>query len=71
MKPLCIGCGKHPSDLAEYRDAVTEDIGAFDDEDDYVRREEGTYNPKNGHFLCTPCYIEAGAPGSLIAWVAP
>jgi hypothetical protein len=27
-----------------------------------VREEEGTYNPANGHFLCTHCYIAAGMP---------
>ena len=59
MIPLCTGCNKTPSQIDEYVDA------ALDDEttpDAYVRSEEGTYNPANGHFLCTDCYINAGMP---------
>jgi hypothetical protein len=29
---------------------------------DYVRREEGTFNRENGHFLCDRCYISHGMP---------
>ena len=68
--PLCIGCNKHPEDLAEY---VA--MGRVEDmtPDDFVREEEGTYNPKNGHFLCTTCYIKAGEPSRPYPrrWVAP
>lgn len=39
--------------------------------DQYVRTEEGTYNPANGHFVCTPCYIEIGMPSSPTGWIAP
>lgn len=39
--------------------------------DDYVWQEEGTLNPKNGHFLCTTCYIAAGMPSSSQGWKAP
>lgn len=28
----------------------------------FVVAEEGTYNPENGHFLCTSCYIREGMP---------
>lgn len=38
---------------------------------EYLRYEEGTYNHENGHFLCTPCYIEAGMPSSPRGWRAP
>lgn len=68
MRPLCTGCNKHPDQITEYIAA------AFDEEctpDEYVRNEEGTYNTKNGHFLCTACYIEAGQPSSPNGWVAP
>lgn len=33
--------------------------------------EEGTYNKKNGHFVCTECYIEMGMPSSPTGWIAP
>jgi hypothetical protein len=65
-RPLCIGCGKHPTDLSEYIDS---EDGQHPD--DYVRREEGTYNHENGHFLCTDCYTRFGMPWSATGWVAP
>ena len=37
----------------------------------YVRNEEGTLNPTNGHFLCDSCYIKAGQPSSPTGWVCP
>jgi hypothetical protein len=39
--------------------------------DEYVRDEEGTYNPANGHFLCDECYIKAGQPSSPRGWRCP
>jgi hypothetical protein len=36
-----------------------------------VREQEGTFNPRNGHFLCTDCYIKAGMPSSPVGWHAP
>ena len=68
MKPLCIGCGKHPDELEEYVEIAKEE-GMTPDE--FVRKEEGTYNRENGHFLCTPCYAKAGMPSSPRGWVAP
>lgn len=68
MKPLCIGCNKHPEQIEEYVEiAVVEDMTP----DAYVCSEEGTYNRENGHFLCTDCYIAAGMPSSERGWVAP
>lgn len=67
-KPFCIGCKKTPEELDEYISAA-EDMDMNVDE--FVRREEGTYNPDNGHFLCTPCYIQAGCPTSPQGWKAP
>jgi hypothetical protein len=66
--PMCVGCGKKPSELREYVD-MAEEEGMTPDE--YVRREEGTYNRENGHFLCTPCYVKAGQPSSPRGWRAP
>lgn len=69
MKPICIGCHKTPKELPEYHQEFT---GApIDDPVAYVKEEEGTYNPNNGHFLCTECYIKAGMPTSPHGWVAP
>ena len=66
--PICIGCGKHPAEIDEYSDIeIRENMTA----DEFVRREEGTYNRKNGHFLCTLCYYDAGMPSSPKGWVAP
>lgn len=59
MKPMCLECGKAPSGLTEYVTAAREyEITP----DEYVRREEGTYNPQTGFFWCTECYIKIGMP---------
>ena len=55
MKDIrCIDCGKTPGELAEYIEAA-EAEGVTPES--YVEQEEGTYNPGNGHFLCTADYI--------------
>ena len=59
--PVCKGCSKHPAQIQEYVDAAkAEGISP----DEFVRHNEGTYNKKNGHFLCTDCYISYG-------WICP
>ena len=59
MTPLCIGCNKTPDQISEY-------VNMGEEEDmtpeEFVRKEEGTYNKANGHFWCTACYIDAGQP---------
>ena len=67
MTPICIGCNKKPSELEEYIECC--DIG--ETPDDYVRKEEGTYNRLNGHFVCSMCYIKIGCPSSPTGWRAP
>lgn len=65
---VCIGCKAMPSELHEYSpEATGEDMSA----EDYVWQEEGTLNTRNGHFLCTKCYIGAGMPSSPTGWKAP
>lgn len=59
FEPICIGCQKHPDHIGEYIDAAAEEEVT---PAEYVRMGEGTYNPRNGHFLCTSCYIKAGQP---------
>jgi hypothetical protein len=66
-EPICIGCDKHPDQLSCYLScAEAEDLSP----DDYVRKEEGTFNPDNGHFLCDNCYISAGMPTAPGGWIA-
>lgn len=62
---ICIGCGGGPELYAQF----AEEAGVTAEE--YVRNEEGTYNPTNGHFLCDPCYVAAGMPSAPGGWKAP
>lgn len=66
---LCTGCGKHPSEIDEYKDMAQ--VNNMESPDEYCWQEEGTLNRENGHFLCTSCYIRAGMPSSPRGWVAP
>lgn len=68
VSPLCVGCRKYAGELEEYIG-----MGKIEEmtPDEFVRSEEGTYNPQSGHFLCTKCYIEAGMPSSRHGWCAP
>jgi hypothetical protein len=68
MKPICIGCKKHPEQIEEYVEVAAEEEMT---PDAYVASEEGTYNRDTGHFLCTDCYVAAGMPSSPGGWVAP
>ena len=63
MNPICVGCNKPPSEIDEYEDFY-EDEG-YESAASYVKENEGTYNPKNGHFWCTECYANAGMPLGL------
>jgi hypothetical protein len=71
MIPICTGCNKTADEIPEYIEAAAD---AEMTVEQYVREEEGTYNPSNGHFLCTSCYINAGMPASKPGqpgWIAP
>jgi hypothetical protein len=66
----CNGCKKEPEELPEYvLHAQYEGMTPTE----YVIEEEGTYNPENGHFLCTACYMKAGSPSMPFPyrWIAP
>ncbi len=59
MDIKCKVCGKHPNDIKDYtyyarREKVTNE--------QYVKENEGTYNPKTGLFYCDACYIKSGLP---------
>lgn len=65
----CVGCGKTPDELLEYREmAAVENTTPLA----YVQREEGTYNPHDGAFACTECYLAMGAPSQRAPnrWIA-
>jgi hypothetical protein len=68
---MCIGCGKSPDQLDEYVEPAADQPDDYRDAADYCWQEEGTLNRENGHFLCTVCYVEAGAPSSPHGWTAP
>jgi hypothetical protein len=68
--PVCIGCNKPANEIDEYIEAAKESEMSIEQ---YVREQEGTYNPENGHFACTDCYIKMGMPSKPAPnrWVAP
>ncbi len=68
IKPICVDCKKTPDQLPEFVSLANEE-GITPD--DYVRREEGTYNRANGHFTCTDCYMKRGCPTRPNGWKAP
>lgn len=54
----CIGCGKRPEEIAEYK--YNEEQM---DPTAYVIMEEGTFNKhEKNKFYCTECFIKAGMP---------
>jgi len=55
----CKGCGKQPHQISEYCDAAKIEMML---PDDFVAREEGTYNSSTKLFWCTGCYVKAGTP---------
>ncbi len=59
MKLICQGCGKSPEELVEYVEMAKEEGGT---PSEWALKNEGTVNEENGHFLCTPCYADAGCP---------
>lgn len=71
-KPVCIECNQNGHNISEYKVAVLDEL-EYDEEipsgnelreavDNYIRREEGTYNRNNGHFWCTECYCKLNCP---------
>lgn len=55
----CMRCGKTPEEIPEYVDMAS---GTGLTPSQWMRQEEGTYNPESGHFACTACYIALGQP---------
>lgn len=56
----CIGCQKKPSEISEY--VFTAKLLGYSSAEEFVKEEEGTYDPVSEAFYCTDCYIKAGMP---------
>ncbi len=69
VEPVCPYCGKSPDQLDEYVDMGRENKMS---PSAFVAMFEGTFNRENGHFACTPCYVDIGMPtNNGKGWVAP
>jgi len=69
MYPMqCAVCRKTPDELEEYVEAAKEDSDRYENSEEYVRNEEGTFNPRNNLFICTLCYIAIGMPSGPRGW---
>lgn len=65
-EPYCPYCQTHANQHPELiRRAKAEGTTPADE-----ARADGTYNPDNGHFCCTMCYIRIGQPSSPFGWTA-
>lgn len=63
----CAICGKPPEEIDEYvYMAASEQMTP----EEFVRAEEGTFDPESGMFLCTVDYIRAGSPSGWPRWRA-
>lgn len=69
-EPVCFNCHKTPDQLPEYSREMIDYPQSWTTAD-YVRFEEGTYNPNVNRFCCTSCYIEIGMPTAPQGWKAP
>lgn len=72
----CYCCKRAAHEINEYVQAVLDDVldpnaVVVFNVHDYVRREEGTYNPSNDTFCCTDCYVAIGMPSTPWGWTAP
>jgi len=73
-------CERYARDMTSYDGTWAEDEDSYNATTEEERqakrikaviREEGTYNPNNGHFLCDSCYIKAGMPTGPHGWTCP
>lgn len=67
-KAICFLCAKYPSELSVYTELAEEENM---DVDEWVKQNEGTFNPENNRFACDVCYIQIGMPSSKYGWKAP
>ena len=59
-KLKCKGCHQPPSRIKEYIQEYK--LNGYTSPEEFVKAEEGTYNPATHTFLCTKCYIREGMP---------
>lgn len=71
-EPYCFRCGKPASSFEAYgrHGSIGDDLQVISAAD-YVRQEEGTYNPETNRFACDGCYIAIGMPAAPGGWRAP
>lgn len=65
----CMRCRREPHEIPEYVEmGNVEKMTPVE----FVKQEEGTYNPKDGAFACTECYLAMGAPSRRAPkrWIA-
>lgn len=55
----CKVCGKQPHEIEEYTYYAKENEMT---PEEFVRQQEGTYNPETQLFYCTECYFRVGMP---------
>jgi hypothetical protein len=74
-EPFDPRCKRFARTMKEYDDAITDGEEGVEvtprDRIEYVQTEDETFNPRNGHFLCDRCYIEAGMPSTESGWRCP
>jgi len=76
-------CERYAADMDDYDTFIVESPEEWEEfkalsiidkgerREQYVRRNEGTYNRTNGHFACDECYISIGQPVAANGWMAP
>jgi hypothetical protein len=79
LEPYDPTCQRYAKDMEDYDWSIAEEVEV--EEEDfaatpqqrvaYVKYNEGTYNPVNGHFACDMCYIKLGMPVSPGGWKMP
>jgi len=58
----CKECGLKPDEIYEYTDSKAWKDAGVKSATEFVKKEEGTYNPISELFWCTRCYIILGMP---------
>ena len=58
----CKECGRRPDEIDEYIDQANILNQYYSSPNDFVRKEEGTFNRITELFYCTDCYIKIGMP---------
>lgn len=54
-RPYCPSCHRYASEIEGLAEFAAED--GYRGPDAYIQAEEGSYNTRNGHFLCDGCFF--------------